>query len=252
MVFATHPDDESIGAAALIAYLPRTAVTFVTDGAPRDLQDAVTSGFSTREAYAKERAEEAQHALAVLGLGIKAIRMMGIADQEASLDLVALTHKVLKVIRASHASFILTHSYEGGHPDHDATALAVHAAVRILEREGASLPLVEFACYHRAGGSAQFGHFITRETCWSAAATLSASELKLKQRALLAYKTQQRVISAFPLAVEHYRAAPSYLFTQPPHAGMLYYEQFNWGTDGARWRDKAGEALRQLGLKEPL
>ena len=36
---------------------------------------------------------------------------------------------------------VLTHAYEGGHSDHDATAFAVHLAAGVMRREGGKAPL---------------------------------------------------------------------------------------------------------------
>jgi hypothetical protein len=45
------------------------------------------------------------------------------------------------------------------------------------------------------------------------------------------------VLQAFTVEVERFRAAPDYDFTQAPHSGALFYENFNWGMTGARWRE---------------
>src|SRR5918993_1032115 len=46
----------------------------------------------------------------------------------------------------------VTDGYEGGHPDHDAAALAAHLACRLLGGTGAPA-MVEFAAYHDRDGS---------------------------------------------------------------------------------------------------
>jgi len=48
--------------------------------------------------------------------------------------------------------------------------------------------------------------------------------------------------------MERFRAAPVYDFTQAPHPGKLFYENFDWGMTGERWRDLAAEALNELGM----
>jgi LmbE family N-acetylglucosaminyl deacetylase len=252
LVFAAHPDDETISAGALIANLPGTVVVHVTDGAPRDLQDARASGFDTREDYARARAQEAREAAEILGVAHGNVRMLGVVDQEASLDLSSLTRRVLDAMRDVDPGFVLTHSYEGGHPDHDATAFAVHAAARLLQERVSRLPVFEFPSYHNATGTLSLARFIDRETSWAADAVLSPDECDLKRRATRAYQTQLRVIAGYPIEVEHYRTAPDYLFTEPPHPGILHYEQFNWGIGGNPWRANARETLAALGLSERL
>jgi hypothetical protein len=43
-----------------------------------------------------------------------------------------------------------------------------------------------------------------------------------------------------------FRPAPDYDFSQPPHSGKLYYEHFDWGMSGERWRLFAAGARRTL------
>jgi LmbE family N-acetylglucosaminyl deacetylase len=52
---------------------------------------------------------------------------LGIPDQAASLGLAGLARRLAVQLAASGAEVVVTHAYEGGHPDHDATAFAVHA-----------------------------------------------------------------------------------------------------------------------------
>jgi hypothetical protein len=40
------------------------------------------------------------------------------------------------------------------------------------------------------------------------------------------------------------RAAPSYDFSQPPHAGQLWYECLGWRMTGTKWRELAAEFLQ--------
>jgi hypothetical protein len=70
-----------------------------------------------------------------------------------------------------------------------------------------------------------------------------------KRRLIACFSTQQRVLADFPVDLERFRAAPAYDFTRPPHEGGLYYEQFDWGVDGARWRALSGEALAALEIE---
>ena len=61
------------------------------------------------------------------------------------------------------------------------------------------------------------------------------------------FETQRRMLGHFPVDVERLRRAPQYDFRQPPHAGTLWYERFDWGMTGERFRALAGEAMRRSG-----
>src|SRR5436190_1784004 len=69
----------------------------------------------------------------------------------------------------------------------------------------------------------------------------------VKSRMISCFASQLHMLRHFPVDVERYRPAPTYDFTSAPHTGRLFYEHFDWGVTGERWRRLAGEALRTLG-----
>lgn len=245
-----HPDDEIIGAGARLTRLREARFIYVTDGAPRNMLDAKAAGFATRGAYARKRSRERRAALALAGIAPERIFEVGVADQEASLHLGELTQMLAKVFTEEQESIVLTHPYEGGHPDHDAAAFAVHAAVRLLRRNaGACAPaLYEMTSYHSRDGQLLAGEFLGGDDLQTITCVLSPAEQRLKQRMFDCHATQRNVLRAFSLERERFRRAPEYDFSQPPHPGRLFYEQFDWGMDGARWRRLAAEALAELNL----
>jgi LmbE family N-acetylglucosaminyl deacetylase len=245
-VIAAHPDDETIGAGGHLARLGAALFVYVTDGAPRDLSDAIAAGFTTREEYAGARRQELSAALAVAGIEPR-VYHFDYVDQEASLNLVALTRRLTDLLRDALPEAILTQPYEGGHPDHDATAFAVHAACSMFERAHGTAPvIVEMTSYHGRDGTMEVGSFLPRSGCEEITAVLSKRERDIKTRLFERYCTQQRVLQAFTVDVERFRTAPEYDFTEPPHEGQLFYEQFNWGMTGARWRKLARTGLEEL------
>jgi hypothetical protein len=67
-----------------------------------------------------------------------------------------------------------------------------------------------------------------------------------KHRMFGCFATQREMLDNFAIGVERFRPAPEYDFTAPPHAGLLFYEQFDWGMTGERFRALAARALEDL------
>ena len=254
IVIGAHPDDEVIGAGALLARLPDAAVVHVTDGAPRNESDAHAAGFAGWADYAAARHKEAAAALALAQLAPERLTGLGIPDQQAAHNLAALAQRLAALLREGGFATVITHAYEGGHPDHDATALAAHAARGLVEMSGATPPrLVEMTGYHALGGRFTAGTFIAHADAGpTATATLDAEQRHRKRRMLDCHATQRAVLASFAVDVERFRAAPRYDFRLPPHSGSLHYETQPWGITGEQWRGLADAALKQLGISSPL
>jgi LmbE family N-acetylglucosaminyl deacetylase len=141
------------------------------------------------------------------------------------------------------ADVVVTHAYEGGHPDHDAAAFAVQAAA---QRTG--VPVLEMAGYHGATGSLSVGRFLPPpgEAAPETVLRLTPEQQALKRRMLGCFVSQAQVLAAFPTGEERLRPAPRYDFTTPPHSGRLLYETMPWGITGAGFRALAAEARRAI------
>lgn len=252
LVLVAHPDDETVGAGALYRYLDRAVFAHITDGAPRNLVDAVAHGFGSAREYAEARKKELLSALSLAGIPEADCLQCGIPDQEATAKLDEVTEWVRDRIREVRPETVLTGAYEGGHPDHDAVSFAAHAARALLKKEGAHAPpIIEFPLYHAGPAGMQTG-FIPREDAEPITFILTEEERRIKREMIERFTTQAGTLRHFLVEEESFRPAPSYDFTAAPHDGALYYDSFEWGVNGPGWRAAAKEALARLGLEGPL
>ena len=302
IVVAAHPDDEVIGLGSRLAQLKQSLFLHVTDGAPRDGRDAAVNSFSV-EQYAHARRTELEAALALCGIAPEQARCLGCPDQQAALRMAELALNLADAFADARAEVVITHPYEGGHPDHDATAFAVHAAVELLIRRGANAPglshavclpspgtpgegrvrvfsrdsdekfpspepssavpgegarnsnsippapapaIIEMTSYHNGPTGIVSGEFLPCADCPVCTVVLNDEQRAFKRRLFECFTSQRRTLQWFPIGVERFRCAPTYDFTAPPHEGKLYYECFDWGMTGERFRKLAAEAIAKL------
>lgn len=252
MLIVAHPDDEVVGVGSLLWKLSNIQVVHATDGAPRNMTDALASGCTSRPAYAKKRRMEAESALNLVGYKSPHCISLGFVDQEASLNLPGLSLRIAELAECLKCQVILTHAYEGGHPDHDAVAFSVWAACRLLQMESKTVPdVVEFASYHGDGTSRIVtNQLIPVNDSEIVEIKLGNVEQNLKKQMIECFESQKNVLSEFTVKYEQLRIAPSYNFTCLPHDGMLYYDYFQWGMNSHQWIQLASEAIRVLGLGE--
>ncbi len=246
-IVVAHPDDETIGIGSLLPRLRRAHLLHVTDGAPRDLRDARAAGFESAADYARARRQELDAALALAGWEPARRAALDIPDQEASLDMGGLSHRIAGWLREIAPRYVITHAYEGGHPDHDATAFAVHGAIRRLWPDGEPAPaILEMALYNNPGGRMVVHDFLPAPDRPATTLRLGWSERRRKARMLKCFRSQRASVALFPVGVERLRPAPTYDFTRPPHDGPLHYDRQQWGMTGERWRGLAVGALASI------
>lgn len=238
---AAHPDDETIGAGASLALMQNLLLVHVTDGAPRNRQDADAHGFDSAAAYAAAR--QAELARALEAGGVTAERMdLGAADQDSTHHISALAWGLARHFARFRPACVLTHAYEGGHPDHDSTCLITRLACTRLDSPPA---IIEMSGYFAlVNGELVIGGFLGEPA--AVVALLSAEERRRREAMLDCFVTQQRTLAPFRgMESEPFRLAPPCDFTVAPNPGPLWYERFDWGMSGPRWRELAAQALAE-------
>jgi N-acetylglucosamine malate deacetylase 2 len=257
-IVVAHPDDETVGVGARIARLAESLFIYVTDGAPRDGNDARARGFRSLVEYRDARQRELREALRIGGLPCPNLEGFGYPDQQSCQHLPEITLILSRRIAEQRIQTVFTHAYEGGHPDHDATAFAVNASIELLRKQRLPSPrIVEMASYHQGPIAIETGTFLPVARQHGGpeevlCLRLSAAEQRRKKRLFACFVTQRDVLSWFTVEAERFRIAPRYDFSIPPHAGRLLYEQFPWGVTGEQFRFLAQLARRDLRLEERL
>lgn len=246
-VIVAHPADEVVGAGCLISKLVDVTVLHVTDGAPRDMQDAKAAGFEARADYARARREECLAALAIANVAEDHVVDLEITDQHASTCLADLTKKIATFLQQSAPDIVVTHPYEGGHPDHDATAFATHAALRLMKLNGLEPPaLFEMGLHPSEDLKAKVPDFLLGTERETTTLLLDDRAKETKQRMYACFETQRESLNASPIGPEIFRQPLAYDFTSPPQEGKLHYEKFDWAPRREEWQSLACDALANL------
>jgi LmbE family N-acetylglucosaminyl deacetylase len=104
-------------------------------------------------------------------------------DGEASTQLLELVFDVADMMDEVRPNIVLTHPYEGGHSDHDATAFSVHLACGILRRDNVPTPIVlELTSYHNFSGARRVFSFLPFVGADERTIRLTVAEKELKTR----------------------------------------------------------------------
>ena len=244
-IVVAHPDDETLGCGGLLPRLANVTIIHVTDGAPRSGGDAARQGLATPEDYAALRRRELEAAVELAGIGADRLVCLDVPDQEAASDLAETTRRLVPLLQG--LSVVLTHAFEGGHPDHDATAFAVAAAVRLL---GKGAPEVVEMPFYRADpeGAGWIRQRFAERGPAPRVLQLSEVERAAKLAMLAAHRSQGETLAGFGAADEAYRLAPIHDFAQPANGGAVLYDRYAWRTTSTQFCGLARDALGKLGL----
>ncbi|WP_051334059.1 PIG-L family deacetylase [Mesorhizobium sp. WSM3224] len=252
MIVVAHPDDETIGIGGHLAGLSECRIVHLTDGAPRNLADAKVHGFDSWQDYAHARRGELEDALSTAGLSCGILTSLDYPDTEAVMHLVPLAQELACLFAAAEIRFVCTHPFEGGHPDHDATAFAVHAACQLLRRDQCPAPtIIEMAFYAAGPKGPIFQDFADDLGTDRVDVRLTESAFRLKQAMLASYTTQLRTLAPFFGSTERFRLAPAYDFRTLPNNGRLYYRLLPLGFEPPTWLSAAALAHEELRLDQP-
>ncbi len=177
LVLAPHPDDETLGAGALIATLRARGVP-VTVVAATDGENAYDTVPDERAALARTREVEQQEALAVLGVAADAIYRFRLRDSGLHRCEDDLTARLMDI---AQPGMHLIAPWSGDfHPDHEACA---RAAATVARAKGLQLTSYFFWTWHRGLDSLLDDLPVRRFMPDDAA-------LQAKQRALRCHRSQ--------------------------------------------------------------
>ena len=168
------------------------------------------------------------------------------AGAEAAYRLPEITLSLVREFATRGTRHVLTHSYEGGHPDHDAVAFSVHAAGAQSASRGSRIDIIEMPFYRMGRTGRLFQSFTEDEGYGHLGFRLTGHWLALKRKMMQCYPTQYPTIAMFSAGLEKFRLAPLHDFAKLPNAGKLFYETRPWGMTGARWLNLADRAINDL------
>lgn len=228
LLLVAHSDDEVLGCSVAMRQLRRLRLVHATDGSGGD------------EAAAAERLREVMAAVGALGLQPN-MAPYGLPDG----SLIKHARSLADALAAwlPETALLITHAYEGGHPDHDACALAAQlACAREAERSGRRVARLEFAIYARGDGQIRTNAFPADATPAATVLKLSSEEKMRKLRALAAFVSQRHVVERFPLDTEALRVAPEHDFSRVRDPDELLFAFRNPEREPA-WRRAALAAM---------
>ena len=244
LVIVAHSCDEIIGAGGLLSRLREITILHVS-GSPTGRHSPAT-GLANQNDH-EARTQACISALALANVSSDRVIEMGVTDIREPHSLAILSREIAGFLQRFGPEIVLTHPYDGGHPDHDATAFATHAAMRLMQNNGFEPPaLFEIALHPSKDGQKRELDFFPGS--WREATTfvLDQKMRKLKRRMFDCVDGHEGTLRGTTLSLERFRRAPNYDFSVAPNAGKPAYESFASEMTGVQWQALARKALSEL------
>lgn len=220
LVLAPHPDDEVVGFSAQIGRArtagARVAILWLTDGVPSaDLLWPWQR--SARPRRVALRTAEAMSAARLLG--VEAIGPLPIATRRLKEDFAIARKAISDALLRLQPDALWVPAYEGGHQDHDVASFLA-AGFRH------QVPVFEAPLYNFAGRQVNSQRFIGPDC--GTVITLTPEEQDHKRQQLAAYGSEGGNLDYVRCDHEALRPQAAYDYSKPPHAGLTFYQRFQW------------------------
>lgn len=187
VVVAAHPDDETLGAAGLMAEASRRRIAVDVVVATLGEASHPLSSTITPERLSRWRAREVTAAVGLLAPGA-VLHLLHLPDGELERHVPAVTARVAGL--AGAGSLVVAPWVGDGHPDHTAAALGAARAAAAVRARSLEYPVWAWHWSATADPRVPWGQMVRHP--------LTPAARRLKRRALALHRSQTRPLSDQP------------------------------------------------------